>query len=260
MTLDDALTALNALVEPGRAEGMAGYHKVPRAYLGIPNPAINDLTKDWRKNLTVPERVELADALWKTDIFEARLAAAKLLTQARIKDDQAAWDLIVSWLPDLDSWAIADHAMMAGQKRLVADPSRVDQVAEWTQSQSHWVRRAAMVVTLPWTKQNHPKPADVEIRERVLDWAAIYVKDAEWFIQKSVAWWLRDLSKHDPARVIKFMRTHGTSMKPFARKEATKLLPPKDQKQANLDALWDDVPGETSNDATAAQTPPTDQS
>ncbi len=225
MTLDDAIAELKTHIEPGRADGMAGYHKVQREYLGIPNPALNDVTKAWRQMLSVPERVDLARALWDTNIFECRLAAAKLLTQARIKDDQAIWDLIVSWLPDLDSWAIADHAMMAGQKRLVAHPERSEQVAEWTKSQSHWVRRAAMVVTLPYTKQNHPKPEEMAIRQRVLEWAAAYVRDPEWFIQKSVAWWLRDLSKHDPDRVRYFMSNHAKYMKPFARKEAEKFLP-----------------------------------
>jgi 3-methyladenine DNA glycosylase AlkD len=225
MTLDDALNALKAAAEEGRAEGMAEYHKVPREYLGVPNPAINDLAKEWRGEMSLEERVQLADELWKTNIFEARLAAAKLLTQARISPDQAVWDLIVSWVPDFDSWAIADHAMMAGQKRLVADQSRIEEVEQWTKSDVHWTRRAAMVITLPYTKQNHPKPEEMVIRQRVLGWAVRYVEDPEWFIQKSVAWWLRDLSKHDPERVEYFLANHAKKMKPFARKEAAKFLP-----------------------------------
>ena len=225
MTLDDALTALRNAAEAGRAAGMADYHKVPREYLGLPNPAINDLAKEWRGVLSIEERVALADQLWKTNIFEARLAAAKLLTQARISPDQAVWDLIVSWVPDFDSWAIADHAMMAGQKRLVADPSRIEEVESWTKSDVHWTRRAAMVITLPYTKQNHPKPDELAIRKRVLGWAVRYVEDPEWFIQKSVAWWLRDLSKHDAPRVEYFLANHAKKMKPFARKEAAKFLP-----------------------------------
>ena len=225
MTLDDALTALRNAAEDGRAAGMADYHKVPREYLGVPNPAINDLAKEWRGPLSIEERVALADQLWKTNIFEARLAAAKLLTQARISPDQAVWDLIVSWVPDFDSWAIADHAMMAGQKRLVADPSRIEEVESWTKSDVHWTRRAAMVITLPYTKQNHPKPDELAIRKRVLGWAVRYVEDPEWFIQKSVAWWLRDLSKHDAPRVEYFLTNHAKKMKPFARKEAAKFLP-----------------------------------
>lgn len=225
MTLDDALIALRNAAEDGRAAGMADYHKVPREYLGLPNPAINDLAKEWRGVLSIEERVALADQLWKTNIFEARLAAAKLLTQARISPDQAVWDLIVSWVPDFDSWAIADHAMMAGQKRLVADPSRIEEVESWTKSDVHWTRRAAMVITLPYTKQNHPKPDELAIRKRVLGWAVRYVEDPEWFIQKSVAWWLRDLSKHDAPRVEYFLANHAKKMKPFARKEAAKFLP-----------------------------------
>jgi len=224
MTGDEALAALRALEEPGRAEGMAAYHKLPRPYLGVPNPAINEVTKGWRQSLSVEDRVALAGELWDTNIFEARLAAAKLLTQARIRPDDGVWALITSWVPDFDSWAIADHAMMAGQKRLVADPTRIDQVEGWTKSTSHWTRRAAMVITLPYTKQNHPKPIESAIRERVLGWASAYVHDPEWFIQKSVAWWLRDLSKHDPDRVRAFMAANGKQMKPFARKEAEKLL------------------------------------
>lgn len=224
MTLDEALDALRARIEPGRAEGQKTYHKQTREVLGIPNPVLNDLTKDWRRSLSVQERVELASALWDTDIFEARLAAAKLLTQARIKPDDAVWALIGSWVPEFDSWAIADHACMAGQKRLTADPARIEDVEPWTRSDHLWTRRAALVITLPWTKQNNPKPDDLAIRDRVLGWAASYVDDPEWFIQKAVAWWLRDLSKHDPDRTRAFLDSYGDRMKPFARKEAAKHL------------------------------------
>ncbi|KEJ89402.1 DNA alkylation repair protein [Sulfitobacter donghicola] len=219
------LDALRALSDPERALGMRGYHKTDREYLGLSNPQINDLTKEWRGLLDVPARVAVADGLWQTNIFEARLAASKLLTQARIRpDDEAAWQLIASWCADFDSWAIADHACMAGQKRLIADPTRLDQVEAWTISDHMWTRRAALVATLPWAKQNNPKPAELEARERILGWAAGYVHDHQWFIQKAIGWWLRDLSKRDSDRVITFIDEHGEDMKPFARKEALRLI------------------------------------
>ncbi len=224
MTLDEALNTLKAQIESGRAEQMAAYHKQTRPVLGIPNPAMNDLTKGWRQTLDVSERVTLAQDLWQTDIFEARIAAAKLLTQARIRPDDDAWALIQSWVADFDSWAIADHACMAGQKRLLANPDRINDIEHWTTSDHMWTRRAALVMTLPWTKQNHPKPQDLFIRDRVLGWAASYVTDHTWFIQKAIAWWLRDLSKHDPDRTRAFLAIHGETMKPFARKEAARFL------------------------------------
>jgi len=225
MMFEAALAALQAHADPVKATEMAAYHKVARPYLGVPVPVIDALARDWRGQVTLDERVALAAALWDSNIHEARVAAAKLLTQARIRpDDAAVWRLIASWVPQFDGWALADHAGIAGQKRLLADPARLDEVAGWTGSDHLWSRRAALVMTLPWTKQNFPKPQDLAIRDRVLGWAAGYLDDPEWFIQKAVAWWLRDLSRHDPDRTRAFLAAHGDRMKPFARKEAGRHL------------------------------------
>ncbi|WP_299986825.1 DNA alkylation repair protein [uncultured Ruegeria sp.] len=219
------LDQIKAHADPERAKQAAAYHKIVRPYLGVPNPVLNDLTKTWRQQLEIAERITVADGLWQTNIHEARVAAAKLLIQARIRPDDAVWDLLQSWVPDFDAWAVADHACTAMQKRLSADPTRLDQVERWTTSDHMWTKRAALVATLPWTKQNHPKPNALECRDRILGWAAGYVPDREWFIQKAIAWWLRELSKHDPERVVAFLDQHGAGMKPFARREAGKYLP-----------------------------------
>jgi 3-methyladenine DNA glycosylase AlkD len=220
MTLAEALAALKQLGDGDRAIGLAKHHKMPRQYLGIPNGTINDLAQYWRQQMSLEERVALATELWATNIFEAQLAAAKLLTQARINPDVAVWALIKSWVPEFDSWAHSDHVCLAGQKRLIAAPARIKDVEAWTRSDHHWTRRAAMVITLPWAKQNHPKPQELEVRQRVLGWAARYVRDEDWAIQKSVGAWLRDLGKHDPERVEYFLATNAKYMKPFARKNA----------------------------------------
>lgn len=218
------LEELQALENPVKAQEMQAYHKVPRPYLGVTVPQIDDLTDRWRAELSLDDRLALAADLWRTNIHEARVAAAKLLTQARIRPDQAAWELITSWVPDFDAWAIADHVSIAGQKRLVADPARLDTVETWVASPHLWTRRAALVMTLPWTKQNFPKPQDLAIRARVLGWCATLAEDRDWFIQKAVAWWVRDLSKHDPEATRAFLSAHGERLKPFARNEAARHL------------------------------------
>jgi 3-methyladenine DNA glycosylase AlkD len=218
------LQELEALANPVKSAEVAAYHKVARPYLGISVPDIEDLTDRWRAERTLDDRLALAAELWQTNIHEARVAAAKLLTQARIRPDEAAWNLIVSWVPDFDAWAIADHASIAGQKRLVADPSRIDTVETWVTASHLWTRRAALVMTLPWTKQNFPKPQDLAIRARVLGWCATLAPDPDWFIQKAVAWWVRDLSKHDAPAAAAFLAAHGERLKPFARKEAARHL------------------------------------
>lgn len=224
MTPEAALDALRAAGDAERAAASAAYHKADRPYLGVRVPVITDLARGWREGMSVEERVSFADALWRTNIHEARIAAAKLLTQARIRNDTPVWRLIASWVPQFDAWAIADHACDAGGRRLLAEPARIDEVETWTTHESFWVRRAAFVITLPWTRQNFPKPADLAIRDRVLGWADAAADDREWFIQKAIAWWLRDLSKHDPERTRAWLAAHGERLKPFARKEAASHL------------------------------------
>ena len=224
VTVAEALGALEAEADAAKADEMATYHKAPRRYLGLSVPRVEVHVATWRAEMSVEDRVALAGALWDSDVHEARVAAAKLLTQARLRPDDGAWALISTWAQGFDAWALADHATIAGQKRVVADPTRIDEVEGWTQSPNMWTRRAALIITLPWAKMNNPKAADLAIRDRILGWAESYVPDRDWFMQKVVAWWLRDLSKHDAPRVTAFVEAHGDSMKPFARKEALRLL------------------------------------
>jgi len=222
---ETALAALKTLADAAKAAEMQAYHKTERPFLGVPVPQIEALVKDWRAACTLDERLALAAFLWDSNIHEGRIAAAKLLLQARIRpDDSAAWALIAGWVPEFDSWAIADHASIAGGKRLMADPARLDQVAGWTTHPNMWTRRAALVMTLPWTRLNHPKPADQAVRTRVLGWAEGYLDDKEWFIQKAIGWWLRDLSRHDPVRVRDWLEAHGDRLKAFARREALRHI------------------------------------
>ena len=119
MTVDEALETLRELADPATIEGKAAYHKIDRPYIGTNNQILNDIGKEWRRALDLDHRIALASGLWDTNIFEGRVMASKLLTQARIRPDQAVWELITSWVGDFDSWAIADHAC-GGAKRVVA--------------------------------------------------------------------------------------------------------------------------------------------
>lgn len=233
MTAEEMLSQLRALGSAEDAAGSAAYHKVDRTYLGVRNPVLGDLARDLRRTLPLDERLALASGLWDSNVHEGRILAAKLLEQARIRpDDKAAWELIVSWVPRFDAWAIADHVCISGAKRLIADPSRLDTVEGWVTSDHMWSRRAALVMTLPWTRMNTPKPADIAARERILGWAETLVPDRDWFIQKAIGWWLRELSKHDPDRVRAFLGAHGPAMKPFAVREAQRHIGEPDQAAA----------------------------
>jgi 3-methyladenine DNA glycosylase AlkD len=229
MTADEALALLAAAGDPARAPALATHHKVARRYLGTPAPVLDAMVRDWRAALPLDDRLALADALWHSNIHDARIAAAKLLTQARIRpDDTAAWDLIATWLPEVDTFAIADALAIAGQKRLLADPARLDRVETWIQGPPGWMRRMALMMTLPWSDQPFPKPADLAARDRVLGWCATLADDRDGATQQTVAAWLRRLARRDAPRARAFLAAHGHRLRPFALEEARRPLAPPD--------------------------------
>lgn len=221
------LAHLRTLSDPAKAAEMAAHHKTAREFLGISAQSLDEMARELRRVHDVPARCDMAQALWASDIHEARILAAKLLAQARMRpDDGPAWDMISAWVQEFDSAALADHASIAGGKRLLADPARLAQVADWIAHPNMWTRRAALVMTLPWARVPHPKPADIAVREQVLGWAEQLVPDCDRFIQNAIAGWLRDLSRRNPGRVRQFLAGPGVALSQPAQREAACNLPP----------------------------------
>ena len=224
ITATQALEQLNAHANPEKAAKMLNSYKIDRPYLGVSNQEIDTLYKQWRTEIDGTARTALAAELWDSNIHEARIAAAKLLTQARINPDDHVWAEITRWITELDHAVIADAACGAGARRLMAHPDRMAEVSGWITSDDVWERRSALMITLPLTKLNNPKPDDFARRDQVLSWMGDLAADSEWMIQNTVAVWLATLSKHDAPRVLSFLETHGAVLKPFAINEACKFL------------------------------------
>ncbi|MEM8871369.1 MAG: DNA alkylation repair protein [Pseudomonadota bacterium] len=224
--MSEILAHLRTLADPDVAAQKAAYHKTTRTVLGVPNPAINAAVKSWRAARDTQQWLTEADALWTSGIFEARIAAGKLLIKARYSEhEEDVWEMILGWMPDLDGWAISDHVADAGARRVMSDLDRLTVLEGWTTCDHLWRRRAALVFTLPLAKLPHPTPAHTAAREQVLRWAADYTREPEWFLQKAVSWWLRTLAKHDTARVQAFLEVHAPQMKAFALKDVRRVLP-----------------------------------
>ncbi len=219
-----ALDDLRSQADPERAAKMRAYHKTDREVLGLCNPQIDAVVRQYRA--TPGEDLALALDLWQSGIYEARIATGKLLTRGRLAADmdQQYWQSMLDLAPDFDGWAIADHLSMAAHKRILTKDGRFMDLTSWTQSTHLWTKRAAMIYTLPFARLKNPDARERDAIEIILDWAGEYADDPRWFIQKSVAWWLREFSKKNPERAREFLEQNGESMKPFARRDASKYL------------------------------------
>lgn len=191
---------LRALGDADRAARSAARHKRARETLGVAPADLDPLVAGWRAALAPGERVDLARALWDTDIHEARIAAAKLLLQARMRPDADAWAAILDWAPALDALEIADAVAAAGQRRLASDPARLADLNPFVEAANPLQRRLALTMTAAWARMNHPRPSDTVIRDRALEWAALLHHDGNGAVRQAVEGWLRDLRRHDPER------------------------------------------------------------
>jgi len=180
-------------------------------------PGMDAAIREALGDLTQKEALSLCVRLWREPVWDLKIVAGRALARKSIEPDAEVWAFVTKRLIDLDGWAVADNLASAGSRCLIADPGRLDAVEAWIENPRLWTRRAALVFTLPWAKEKRDP-------ERMLGWAVRLAEDRQWFIQKAVGWWLRELSKRDPKRVRRFLKDHGEKLTGVARREAMKYL------------------------------------
>ena len=213
------IRAVRAFADPARAERDRQYHKSARPHWGINMPQLDSVVKRHAGEYTPEMLFQLAQTLWDSGTFDLMIAAGRILGRREIPASPRLWRTLDAWLDDVDGWALEDVLAPAAWKCLLHDPAVLDDMERWTAHPGVWRRRATLVYTLPCAKPDRDP-------ERVLAWAAGYVADPEWFIQKAVGWWLRELSKHDGPRVVDFLQAHWHPLQGVARREASRRLDP----------------------------------
>lgn len=215
--IDSFLKELKQLRNPERAIANQRYHKSNREHWGISVPECDKLVRAISKGLNDSELLLFATDLWESNIFDAMICATKILTLSRIKPSIVVWNKILQFLKQVDGWALEDSLARVAGNCILFNTSLLDEVENWTKHPNFWMRRAALVYTLPFAKRGRNP-------DKMLQWASSYASDSEWFIQKAIGWWLRVLGEHNPERVSLFLTLHWEKLKGVAKKEAIRKL------------------------------------
>ncbi|MCA0045249.1 DNA alkylation repair protein [Celeribacter litoreus] len=204
MEFETAMSALRAAGDAERAENLT--EKFGSGdYFGVPPQTLDTVARDWRAETDISVRLPLARALWESGNFDAKIVAAKLLTQARIKEDADIWSQILTWLSEENAWLVVDALASAGARRVSADLSRIETVLTLAQSERPLDRRAALLLTLPLAKITHQSVEEKSAIDDILPFLTHALEDADKDVSRTADNWLRALSKHDPKRA-KMMR------------------------------------------------------
>lgn len=151
--------------------------------IGTPVTMLRQLVK----NLPRPDQA-LADALWATQIHEARITASMLADPAKMTRAQ-----LDAWAHDLNSWDICDACSL----NLFSKVKNPFQLAErWMKKEEEFVRRAGFA-TLACLAMPRAKTDNKHLLQ-MLPLIKNHASDPRPMVHKAVNWALRNIGKKNP--------------------------------------------------------------
>lgn len=181
--VDDALAWLKRRGSKANRDGMARYGIVARNVLGVSMGDIQRLAKQ------IGRRHELAEPLWDTDCYEARLLVSYVADPARVTPAQ-----MDRWARDFDNWGICDTMACV---LFDQSPHAWRQVDRWAAKKDEFVRRAAFALLAGLALHDATTPDGPFLERLALVEAA--AGDSRNFVKKGVSWALRGIGTRSVA-------------------------------------------------------------
>ncbi len=150
---------------------------------GVSTPAIRAIAKEFRHN------PELAPALWRTGVLEARILATMIADPAAIGEQE-----IERWVSQFDCWAVCDAACVG---LLWQTKYAWRKVREWSRRAPEYERRAAYALLAALAV--HDKAASDKQFVAALRLVEKAATDERNFVKKAVNWALRQTGKRNAA-------------------------------------------------------------
>jgi len=181
MTVEEALKWLKSHSNKRTLDGMARYAVPADKALGVSMSDMKLLAKKLGRNHV------LAEALWRTDVYEARMLATLIDDPALVTTVQ-----MDRWCRDFDNWAICDTACFALFDRT---PHAWKKVKQWCGKSDEFVKRAAFA--LLWGLTVHDKEASDQLFIEGLGFIERAAVDERNFVKKAVNMALRAIGKRN---------------------------------------------------------------
>ena len=164
-------------------DGMARFNIPSDKAFGVPMNRIQALAKELGKDH------ELAQALWKTDRYEARMLAAYVDEPAKVTRSQ-----MDAWCREFDNWAVVDTLCFALFDRTAHAWSRV---AAWSKLRGEFQRRASLA--LIWALSVHDRESADAPFLKALPLVERAAADERHFVKKAANMALRAVGKRSRA-------------------------------------------------------------
>ncbi len=201
------------------SEAMSAYMKNKFEFYGIKSEKRKEIVKQFLKENGLPPSGELDKIileLWDLPEREYQYFGMELVKK-HLKDlNPKSMRLIEFMILNKSWWDTIDYIssnIVGGI--FISYPELIDCYTDkWVDSDNIWLKRTALLFQLKYRS---------ETNEKLLFENILKLSDSdEFFIQKAIGWSLREYSKHEPARVIKFVKKN--KLKPLSEREALKFV------------------------------------
>ena len=201
-----------------QAQKMSKYMLNKFEYIGIKTPERREIFKNFFKEYKNEEKIdwEFVNNCWENKYREFQYVAADYLKNMKDK-------LTIDDIPKLKQfilkkswWDTIDNLDMTIGALALKDSNVNKILLEWSLDENIWLRRIAIDHQLL-----RKEKTNTELLEKILK---NNLGQAEFFINKSIGWALRDYSKTNPEWVKNFIEKNKEKMAKLSIKEASKYL------------------------------------
>lgn len=211
--------------DQSRKEKIANDHPTSMKVFGLKVADLRHVVDDWRKKLssfTGDQWIALSLELVNHDILECQHTAFEFLWKNKNALQSLSVDQILALGKNLDNWTSVDIYCLSITGYSWRMGNLQDKTIEhWALSDDRWIRRAALVSTVPLNLRARGGKGDVE---RTLKICKLLVADKDDMVVKALSWALRELSKSDRHAVVRFMEEHDDLVHARVKREVgTKL-------------------------------------
>ena len=201
-----------------QARQMSKYMLNKFEYIGIKTPERRKIFKNFFKEYKNEEKIdwEFVNKCWENKYREFQYIAADYLKNMKDKltrDDIPKLKQLIlkkSW------WDTIDNLDMTIGALALKDTNVNKILLEWSIDENIWLRRIAIDHQLL-----RKEKTNTELLEKILK---NNLGQAEFFINKSIGWALRDYSKTNPEWVKNFIEKNKEKMAKLSIREASKYL------------------------------------
>lgn len=216
---------LEKFADPERKKTAATNHPTQLQVIGIKVPNQRKVVDEWRKKLTelpAGQWILLAVALTETNILECQQVAFEFLWKNKKALQIITPEQIFALGKTLDNWVSVDMFCLCISgwcwRNGILDDGTIE---GWAKSNNRWIRRSALVSTVPLNLRARGGTGDVE---RTLRICSMLVADHDDMVVKAMSWALRELSKTDKQAVAVFMDKFRAKIHPRVKREVENKL------------------------------------